>query len=473
MRIGIGCILILDIIIRGSDLEAHYSNSGVLPLSALFQYAWNEATFSFHTISGMWQIELLLFIAQGLFALLLIVGYKTKLASIASWLFILSVQNRNPMILQGGDDLLRLLLFWGMFLPWNKKYSIDSFINRRNSSDNRHLSLAGAGYIFLIGSLYFFSAMLKNGNEWNIDGTAIYYALSLDMIVLPIGKLLYPYPELLKFLTFSVYYTELLIAFFLFIPYKNNWARMFVISVLALLHIGFGASLFVGLFFLIGIVSIMGLIPSFIIDALETKVKTAKNFLLPRLARFLNMFMPVSQNINVTTNPLSKYNFIKEGILASVIVYSILWNVNNLKNPTLKLEASAKLPGYIFRLDQNWGMFAPSVFKDDGWFILEADNGEKQKIDIKNGGRQVSYLKPESVVSTYKNDRWRKYSENFLFISNNFMRPYYCNYYMRKWNEAHPHRKIKTLDIVFMKESTLPDYKVPSVKKEILCSCGK
>ena len=33
---------------------------------------------------------------------------------------------RNPLVVQGGDVLLRVLLFWAMFLPWCAYYSVDS-----------------------------------------------------------------------------------------------------------------------------------------------------------------------------------------------------------------------------------------------------------------------------------------------------------------------------------------------------------
>jgi hypothetical protein len=72
-------------------------------------------------------------------------------------------------------------------------------------------------------------------------------------------------------------------------------------------------------------------------------------------------------------------------------------------------------------------MFAPAVFKDDGWYILEGTTTTGKVIDLNHGGAPVTYQKPASVVSLFKNDRWRKYSENYLFVNNSWMRPYYCS----------------------------------------------
>jgi hypothetical protein len=110
MRIWIAGIILTDLAIRASDLEAHYSNMGVLPLHVLFQYTWDPFYFSFHTLSGLWQVQALLFLLAAVVAFCLLLGYKTRAATIISWVLLVSLQNRNTLISQGGDDLLRMLL---------------------------------------------------------------------------------------------------------------------------------------------------------------------------------------------------------------------------------------------------------------------------------------------------------------------------------------------------------------------------
>ena len=48
---------------------------------------------------------------------MLIFGVRTRFAALASWFMLVSVQTRNPVILQGGDVYLRLLAFIAIFLP--------------------------------------------------------------------------------------------------------------------------------------------------------------------------------------------------------------------------------------------------------------------------------------------------------------------------------------------------------------------
>ena len=59
----------------------------------------------------------LLFLVAAAGAGALLLSYRTRLATLLSWVLLVSVQNRNPLLGQGGDDLLRMLLFWGLFLP--------------------------------------------------------------------------------------------------------------------------------------------------------------------------------------------------------------------------------------------------------------------------------------------------------------------------------------------------------------------
>jgi hypothetical protein len=57
-------------------------------------------------------------------------------------------------------------------------------------------------------------------------------------------------------------------------------------------------------------------------------------------------------------------------------------------------------------------------------------------------------------------------------IANSHYRPYFCFYMLHHWNEKHPEaEQIKTLKIYYMKEISLPDYKISTPLKEVLCTC--
>src|SRR6476469_8749427 len=77
LRIGVGAILLVDLGIRATDLEAFYANLGVLPLAALHEYLWTPYQFSLHAASGLWQVQPLLFLVAAGAALALLLGYRT------------------------------------------------------------------------------------------------------------------------------------------------------------------------------------------------------------------------------------------------------------------------------------------------------------------------------------------------------------------------------------------------------------
>ena len=370
-----------------------------------------------------------------------------------------------------------MLLFWGMFLPWGKFYSYDATKTER-PLQTTYFSAATAAYIMQIFLVYFCTALLKSSPEWNQDGTALYYALSLDQILMPAGKLIYPYPELLRFLTLGTWYTELLLPFLLLIPFYNNIFRLIVIGVLFGFHLGISLTLFVGLFYLINIASIVGLLPTKAMDWIEQRFLSS--FRRPLTGQFQRIFKgfksPATLQVQFSLQrPLlsrPQLRYLRETFVSLVLLYCIWWNISGTELRVPAMPPSATWFGNLLRVDQRWGMFAPAVFKDDGWYVLEGHTASGQLIDLNQEGKAADYAKPASVMSMFKNDRWRKYSENYLFVHHAFLRPYYCNYLVRRWNEAHPQNPVKELQVVYMKEYTLPDYQPVVPKREVLCTCA-
>jgi len=83
---------------------------------------------------------------------------------------------------------LRLGLFWALFLPIEKCFSLDALLGRGEQPGSKTcLGVPGVAYIAQVAMMYVFSGLLKTGNSWRVDHTAVYYALSLDMYTRPLG----------------------------------------------------------------------------------------------------------------------------------------------------------------------------------------------------------------------------------------------------------------------------------------------
>ncbi|MBF9142305.1 HTTM domain-containing protein [Hymenobacter sp. BT439] len=476
LRMATAAVVLLDLAIRSTDLEAFYSNMGVLPVPALMEHAWTPYQFSLHAATGLWQGEAVLFLLAAGLAGALLLGYHTRLATVASWVLLVSLQNRNTLIGQGGDDLLRMLLFWGMFLPWGRVWAWDA---RGKPAPERldYFSAATVAYVVQLALVYWCTALLKSGGEWTNDGTALYYAFSLDQLLLPGGRLLYPYPELLRVLTFGAYFMELLLPFALFIPVGVRWWRLLVIVVLFGFHLTISLTLYVGLFFLINWASIVGLLPPVALNWLARRFGAA-----PQVPRWpvrlpvwrLPWHLRLERTRPATATGQRRSRVLREAFVGLSLAYVCVWNLDDvavIRPASGLLPAPLRWFGYLFRVDQHWGMFAPVVFKDDGWYILEGTTKKGKLLDLNRNGALVRYAKPAAVVDLFKNDRWRKYSENYLFVDNAWMRPYYCNYLLRVWHENPAHAPLRHLSVVYMKEVSLPNYRVAKPTREVLCDC--
>src|SRR5262245_64238108 len=109
-------------------------------------------------MSGVWEVQAILFVAAGVSALALLVGHRTRLATIASWLLFTSLNTRNPMVVLGADVLLRVVLFWAMFLPLGARYSVDrAWLGATKDSRPRVLSAATVAYLLQIVLVYWFT----------------------------------------------------------------------------------------------------------------------------------------------------------------------------------------------------------------------------------------------------------------------------------------------------------------------------
>src|SRR5680860_1821634 len=88
-------------------------------------------------------------------ALCMLVGYRTRLMTVIVWILIVSIQVRNPFVLSGADSLLRVLLFWAMFLPLGAAWSVDRYRKPAAFTNARQfLSIATIGLFLQIALMY-------------------------------------------------------------------------------------------------------------------------------------------------------------------------------------------------------------------------------------------------------------------------------------------------------------------------------
>ncbi|HLT06685.1 MAG TPA: hypothetical protein VK014_04110 [Cyclobacteriaceae bacterium] len=468
LRISLSVLLLLDLIFRLADLKAFYTSEGVLPADALFRFQWNTWYFSLFTSNDNGAITSLLFLGYFICICCLLLGFRTKLFTFIVWMCLISLHNRTPLVTQAGDHLLRMLIFWGMFLPWGNFLSLDASTKRRSAASQPYAyeSFACLAYTCQVVFLYFFSAILKNSPEWRSEFTAIYYALSLDQLVRPVGEWLYPHTSLLKAMTAGVYYVELVLPLLLFLPFFNSWCRLAVIVGTVSLQLGIFATLNAGLFTATSILMMVGLLPPSTMDKIWPWLSIRAGSAIAMANRLLPSYAIFRGKTFISRN----YSIFSESVVALALVYVLAWNMGTIGKKVI--PDKLLWIGYFFKLEQHWAMFAPTVYKNDGWFIYQGTNGQGRYIDILREGRPVNYEKPKRVAELVRNDRWRKYGENILMQSNAPLRPYMCDFLLKEWNSSQPQQAITHLKIIYMHELTLPNYQTAPLERWELCTCS-
>ncbi len=447
MRIAFALVVIADLVIRASDLRAHYTDAGLWPVNVM-KLGWKPGYWSIHSLSASTGWVAVLFILHAVAAVSLLLGFCTRISSFVLFILYISLHNRNIFINQAGDDLLRLVLMWGIFLPWGNYFSLDAKHGRILNGS----FFAGTGYLLLIASVYLFSALLKSSPEWHSDGSALYFALSLEQLRLPVGDWIYQYPGFLRVMTWVIYFTELLIPLLIVVPSRNGKLRIISFFLILFLHISIGLTLYVGLFFLIGISSALGLLPKQSMDRLCRALKFEAEEKIPTV---------------------SQRNTWIETLCALIVAVCFFINLSSLKYFHYKLREDISMGTNFLRLDQFWGMFSPTVLKKDGWLVYHGKDSLGRQWDLRLDQDYVDYKKPAHIVDMYPTDRWRKLAENMQDDRFTFLRPLYCSYVLKRWNNLHPLKKIRLLDLYFMEKENLAGYKATPPVKKLYCVCDE
>jgi predicted DCC family thiol-disulfide oxidoreductase YuxK len=254
-RILLAVVLIGDWVARWPGLEAFYTGQGVLPASAAgFHFSLLDSITSLPGVQAVFLVGLLAYV-------LLLVGYRTRLALVVSFIFFMAALNRNMMIRNGGDVVALTMFWWLLWLPVGRRFSLDAIraalkqgvpIRPRvaaSSPDERSApSLAAFVIIAQIGIIYLLTAAAKSGVTW-WDGTALYYTLNYDQAASPLGQWLSAQPLfLIKVLTWGTLALEFAALPLLLLPVGQPWLRRLAILLLVPLHLGIWLTMNLGSF---------------------------------------------------------------------------------------------------------------------------------------------------------------------------------------------------------------------------------
>ena len=463
-RIGIGLVLLADLIFRSRVLHAMYSDAGVLRRTDLRDFVeqtdrhslwqWGDGTWSFHLLSGEPGWAMLLFGLAGIFAILLSLGLCTRVATIASFLLLVSLHNRNPFILHSGDTMLRLSLFWSMFLPLGQLWSVDAWLRRRRGQPPPlalgFYSPASAGLVFQVFILYFFTGVAKCNALW-FQGDAMYVVLNLSIYVRDFGRELRNWPGFHQAISIATVWTEILFPPLLLVGYRNAWWRWLNLLTFCGLHIGVLLSMSIGLFSFICCVVWLALLPGSCWDFFGIRATPGADPVTGRGGSSANGSLSRSTRRQGLQSAVNYF-------CAAMIPFMLIWNGLNLfprlvVRPVESVVAGAEIREYVQRdnpllaayewlgqalgVGQHFQMFG-SPYREDPWFLYRAKLVNTDQVDIFEGGRALRPRQPLKGIPAMPEFHWRKFHHDLVDNPVLAIRQRMLEYQVEQWNHSHP-----------------------------------
>lgn len=242
VRAAYGLLALGFAISLAPDLSTFYAPRGILPAQP----------------DGRWLLGILkvfpsrtaVLILYGLLivgAICVLVGFRSRLATVIVFVCLLSFQRRNPFILNSGDILVRVLGFYLMLAPSGASLSIDRWRRAKERfwefPDRAPWALR---LVQLQLSILYISTVWSKvrGTTWN-DGTAVSYALRLsDLVRVPVPPRLSESALAMNAVTYATLAIEVALAVLVW----NRKARPWVLGFGLALHLAIDLSLLVGFF---------------------------------------------------------------------------------------------------------------------------------------------------------------------------------------------------------------------------------
>jgi hypothetical protein len=256
VRIVFGFVATLWTLSQAVNLLTFYGPDGVLPAVPLHGFgAWTLLSISTSApvVIGLWVMTLVAAVG-------VMIGFRTRLATVLLFVGVLSFERRDPNILNAGDVLLRNLAFYFVFAPAGAALSVDRWRRARDRFWEFPLRAPWALRLMQIQlSVIYLSTVWGKvqGDLWR-NGTAVSYALRIaDIQRFPTPSLLTDSVVLSEIATFGTLLLELSLAIFVW----NRTLRPWVLALGVLLHLSIGFSIMVGFFTLLMLTTYLTFVP--------------------------------------------------------------------------------------------------------------------------------------------------------------------------------------------------------------------
>lgn len=213
---------------------------GALPLEKFLAmnetanvFAWSSSTVYFDAV----------YVAAIVVAILVTIGFLPRVIIPIHWFMIWSMQERNPFLGDGGDNIMRIVLLFLVLVNSGSYFSVHRIWSKNRAGLLAFLQPALAvthniGVLLIIAQLclmYMSTGLYKAMGELWQNGTALYYILRVDEFTLPgVAEFIYRNLYLVVFGTYATVLFEVMFVPSLF----NRWTRYLMMAAGVCFHLG-------------------------------------------------------------------------------------------------------------------------------------------------------------------------------------------------------------------------------------------
>lgn len=427
-RVGLGLLLLANLAGRASHFTALYADGGVLPREVVDRVApgWAHLYFAY-LVDGSDAAVIGVALLSAAFAVLLVLGLFTRLATFASWFLLVCLNTRNMLATSYEDFVLTLLLFFAIFLPLGRRFSLDA--RRRGGPRSNAPVVSGASFALIVqfACIYFFSALLKSGHSWHSDGNAVFYALSQNYVARPTAALALQHREILGFLTHLTRLWELLVGFAMLSPVWNGPLRSLAVLTVWTFHAGLGVFLTLFLFPWVMGVGGLALLPAWAWEHLPRRAA--------RPADTPAHPAPSPPAATATRRTPSLLAWLGHSIPLAALAYALAANLASLW-PGAELPAALRAVGATLRLDQRWAMYGPDPEPWDYYYVVPGTLADGRRADLLRGGAALT-PSPPPLPWRGPSRAWGLYLDHARVNRHKGPGLGLASWYCRSWNAAH------------------------------------
>jgi hypothetical protein len=416
------------------NLYAFFTDEGILPRRDVLVQFFDRVTF-LSLVSQTWQVTILWALAL-LIAILLTVGWRSRLMAFLAFVAVASFSWRDPLILDGSDFVFRLVPLWLTFTDCGARYSLDAMARReRREPTGRGFALPVRILELQIAWIYLATGLEKMAGTLWPGGVATWYSLQLEHTF---GRAwAKPIATSLPLVTISTFWTLFVEHAFLFLAMlPSKITRLIAVVIAASLHFGILVLMNVGNFPVIMLSALVLFLPPEWVDRTMSLIERAvRARVRPRVLAYADgVAHDVARQLAPPARTRAHAGSLERAVSAvALCVLALLAFATAVPRQLESVRPHGDLAALLrfLSVDQRWDMFSPDPAQSDGWMTMPAVLGDGEQIDLLTGGL------PDDSSERYSDplySRWAKVQERIASVAYSDYRQEYARHFCRSRN---------------------------------------